>query len=153
MENTKDVIITDLDGLIDILNDGKEGYEHASESTESVELQGVFLKFAAQRASYADELKDHIAVHGGDSKNDTGGVMGALHRTWIDFKQAFTSKDDVAILSAIETGEQAAIEKYDQCIIDYPSHKDHLEMLKKHRFGIAEALREIIELRIQFEKR
>ena len=153
MEKSKEIIITDLDGLIDILNDGKEGYEHASESTESIELQGVFLKFAAQRTSYADELKDHIAVHGGDSKNDTGGVMGALHRTWIDVKQAFTSKDDVAILSAIETGEQAAIEKYDQCIIDYPSHKDHLEMLKKHRFGIADALREIQGLRIQFEKR
>jgi uncharacterized protein (TIGR02284 family) len=152
MESTKD-IINDLEGLIDICNDGKEGYDHASESTESIELQGVFLKLSAQRANYAQELKNHIAVHGGDSKNDTGGIMGALHRSWIDFKQVFTSKDDVAILSAIETGEQAAIEKYDLCIIDYPSHKDHLEMLKKQRFGLAEALREIQNLRLQFEKR
>jgi uncharacterized protein (TIGR02284 family) len=152
MENTKD-IINDLEGLINICNDGKEGYDHASASTESIELQGTFLKLSAQREGFAQELKDHIAVHGGDSQNDTGGVMGALHRTWIDFKQAFTSKDDVAILSAIETGEQAAIEKYDLCIIDYPSHKDHLEMLKRQRFSIAEALREIQELRIQFEKR
>ena len=152
MENSKE-IISDLEGLIDICNDGKEGYDHASESSGSIELQGVFLKYSAQREAYAQELKDHISVHGGDSQNDTGGVMGALHRTWIDFKQVFTSKDDVAILSAIETGEQAAIEKYDLCIIDYGSHKDHLEMLKKQRFGIAEALREIQSLRAQFEKR
>ena len=152
MEQIKE-IISDLEGLIDILNDGIEGYNHASESTDSIELQGIFLKFAAQRTGYAGELKDHIASHGGDSQNETGGVMGALHRTWIDFKQAFTSKDDVAILGAIETGEQAAIEKYDQCIIDYPTHQDHLELLKKHRFGIAEALREIQDLKVQFEAR
>lgn len=152
MENVKE-IISDLEGLINICNDGKEGYDHASESTESIELQGIFLRFSAQRAAYADELKDHIASHGGDSQNDTGGVMGAIHRTWIDFKQAFTAKDDVAILGAIETGEQAAIEKYDQCIIDYPTHKDHLELLKKQRFGIAEALREIQTLKVQFEAR
>jgi uncharacterized protein (TIGR02284 family) len=152
MANSKE-IINDLEGLIDICNDGTEGYDHACKSTDSIELQGVFLKLSAQRTAYANELKEHISDHGGDSKNDTGGVMGALHRSWIDFKQVFTSKDDIAILSAIETGEQAAIEKYDLCIIDYPSHKDHLELLKKQRFGIAEALREIQSLRIQFEQR
>ena len=152
MEKAKE-IISDLEGLINICNDGKEGYDYASESTDSIELQGIFLKFSAQRTAYADELKNHIASHGGDSQNESGGVMGALHRTWIDFKQAFTSKDDVAILGAIETGEQAAIEKYDQCIIDYPTHQDHLELLKKQRFGIAEALREIQTLKAQFEAR
>lgn len=152
MEDSKE-IISDLEGLINICNDGKEGYDHASKATESIELQGVFLKLSAQRVSYAQELKDHISVHGGDSHNDDGGVMGSLHRSWMDFKQIFTSKDDVAILGAIDTGEKAAIEKYDRCIIDYPSHMDHLEMLKKQRFGIAEALREIQALKAQFEKR
>ncbi|ALL07075.1 hypothetical protein AQ505_17240 [Pedobacter sp. PACM 27299] len=140
---TNNEIINDLKGLVNIVNDGKEGYESASEATDSIELQGLFLKYSAQRAGYAMELKDHIALHGGDSENESGGILGALHRTWIDIKQALSSKEDVAILSAIETGEKAAIEKYDQALEDYQSHADHIELLQRQRTGILEALKEI----------
>lgn len=140
---TNNEIINDLKGLVNIVNDGKEGYESAAEATDSIELQGLFLKYSAQRAGYAMELKDHIATHGGDSENESGGILGALHRTWIDIKQALSSKEDVAILSAIETGEKAAIEKYDQVLEDYQSHADHIELLQRQRTGIREALKEI----------
>ncbi|HMI04759.1 MAG TPA: PA2169 family four-helix-bundle protein [Pedobacter sp.] len=152
MENDSE-IVSDLKGLINILNDGKEGYETASENTDSIELKGVFLKFSAQRAGYAMELKDHIAQHGGDSDNETGGLLGAIHRTWIEIKQALSIKEDVAILSAVETGENEALDKYDQLIVDPETHADHLNLLKTQRAGIADALREIQRLRQQFEQR
>lgn len=140
---TNNEIISDLKGLVNIVNDGKEGYESASEATDSIELKGLFLKYSAQRAGYAMELKDHIAKHGGDSDNEEGGILGVLHRTWIDIKQALSSKEDVAILSAIETGEKAAIEKFDKVLEDYQSHADHIELLQRQRNGILEALKEI----------
>jgi uncharacterized protein (TIGR02284 family) len=140
---TNNEIISDLKGLVNIVNDGKEGYESASEATDSIELKAVFLKYAAQRAGYAVELKDHIAQHGGSSDNEEGGVLGALHRTWIDIKQALSSKEDASILGAIETGEKAAIEKYDKALEDYQSHADHIELLQRQRTGILEALKEI----------
>jgi len=142
MENNNE-IISDLKGLVNILNDGKEGYESASETTESVELKSVFLTYAAQRAAFAAELKAHLLQHGGESENEDGGVLGALHRTWIDIKQAFTSKEDTAILGAIETGEKAAIEKFD-AVLEHPdTHADHIELLQRQRTGIREALSEI----------
>jgi len=140
---TNSEIISDLKGLVNIVNDGKEGYESASEATDSIELKAVFSKYAAQRAGYAVELKNHIKQHGGDSDNEEGGILGALHRTWIDIKQALSSKEDAAILGAIETGEKAAIEKYDQALEDYQSHADHIELLQRQRTGILEALKEI----------
>ena len=140
---TNNEIISDLKGLVNIVNDGKEGYESASEATDSIELKGLFLKYSAQRAGYAMELKDHIAKHGGDSDNEDGGILGVLHRTWIDIKQALSSKEDTAILGAIETGEKAAIEKYDRVLEDYASHADHIELLQRQRTGILEALKEI----------
>lgn len=140
---TNNEIISDLKGLVNIVNDGKEGYESASEATDSIELKAVFLKISAQRAAFAIELKNHIAQHGGDSDNEEGGILGALHRTWIDIKQALSSKEDAAILGAIETGEKAALEKYDKVLEDYASHKDHIELLQKQRTGILEALKEI----------
>ncbi|ETZ24190.1 PA2169 family four-helix-bundle protein [Pedobacter sp. V48] len=142
METNRE-IISDLKGLVNIVNDGKEGYASASEATDSGELKAVFLKYSAQRADFADELKQHIAVHGGDSENDQGGILGILHRTWIDIKQALSSKEDAAILSAIETGEKAAIEKYDKVLENYASHLDHIVLLQRQRTGILEALREI----------
>lgn len=145
METNKE-IISDLKDLLSILNDGKEGYESAGEATESIELQGTFLKYAAQRAGYAEELRAHIATHGENAENESGGVLGALHRTWIDIKQALSSKEDAAILDAVVTGEKAAIEKYDKYISDYADHADHIELLKKQRAGVLEALKEIESL-------
>jgi len=141
VENNNE-IISDLKGLVNILNDGKEGYESAAETTESTELKSLFLNFSAQRAAYANELKAHIAQHGGESENESGGVLGALHRTWIDIKQALTSKEDAAILAAIETGEKAAIEKFDNALEDPSIHADHITLLQKQRTGIREALSE-----------
>ncbi|SEA46871.1 ferritin-like domain-containing protein [Pedobacter hartonius] len=148
METNKE-IISDLKELLSIVNDGKEGYESSAEASEKIELQGVFLKYAAQRALYAEELRAHIATHGGDADNESGGVLGALHRTWIDIKQALSSKEDVAILEAIVTGEKAAIDKYDEYISDYADHADHIDLLKKQRDGVLEALKEIESLLLQ----
>lgn len=138
--------------MVSIVNDGKEGYESASETTDNIELKGVFLKYAAQRAGYALDLKAHIATHGGTADNDEGGLLGALHRTWIDIKEALSSKEDAAILGAIETGEKAAVEKYDSVLKDYASHADHIELLTHQRNGIAEALTEIQGLMVRAEK-
>ena len=145
-------VIEDLKGLVNILNDGKEGYMSASDVTKSIELRDLFLRFASQRIGYATELKSHIALHGGDSENEQGGLLGALHRTWIDIKQALSSNEDEAILSAIETGEKAAIEKYDEILAEPDAHADHLELLQKQRTGILEALKEVETYRMRLER-
>jgi uncharacterized protein (TIGR02284 family) len=151
METNKE-IISDLKDLLSIVNDGKEGYESASETTDKIELKGVFLKYSAQRAGYAEELRAHIAEHGADAENESGGVLGALHRTWIDIKQALSSKEDAAILDAIVTGETAALEKYDKYIADYIDHADHIDLLKRQRAGVDAAIDEIEALVLQYKK-
>ncbi|MGI4022000.1 MAG: ferritin-like domain-containing protein [Janthinobacterium lividum] len=147
---TNDEIISDLKGLVTILNDGKEGYTSAAETTDSLELKAVFGKLALERTAYATELKAHIAVHGGDSDNESGGLLGAVHRTWIDIKQAFTGNDNKEILDSIVTGEKSAIEKYDAIIADYTDHADHLTLLTKQRTGIQEDLAKIQALKLQY---
>jgi len=149
---TNQEIISDLQGLVNIVNDGKEGYEYAAQTTESTELRAIFEKYAAQRAAYATELKDHIAVHGGHSDNEEGGILGTLHRAWIDIKQGLSSKEYSAVLGAIETGEKAAIEKFDACLEDYADHADHIALLQRQRTGILEALKEIETYHQRLEK-
>ena len=150
MENNQE-IISDLRGLINIINDGKEGYKSSADATDNVELKAVFLKYVAQRALYENELKAHIAKHGGTSENEDGGILGAIHRTWIDIKEALTDKSETAVLGAVITGENAALEKYDMAIEDNKLHQDHLNLLTEQRNGIAEALKEIEVLQQKYK--
>jgi uncharacterized protein (TIGR02284 family) len=144
---TKEEIVSDLNNLLQLVNDGKEGYQHAAEKTESPELKAIFLKLSGERIVYAEELKEHIATHGGEADNEAGGVLGGLHRGWITIKEAFTGNDNKALIEAIETGEKAAIAKYDEYIADYLDHADHLELLKSQREGIQTALSEVENLK------
>lgn len=140
---TKDEVISDLKELLAIVNDGKEGYQTAAEATESADLQALFLRLSGERIVYAAELKEHIAQHGAEADNESGGLLGGLHRTWLNLKQALSSKEDKALLDAIVTGERTAIEKFDACIADYADHADHLKLLTEQRDGIKTALAEI----------
>lgn len=136
-------IVDDLKNLVNTLNDGKEGYLSSSEVVNNMELKTMFLQFAEERATYVDELKMHINAHGGESDNEAGGILGALHRTWIDVKQALSSNEDEAVLSAIETGEQAAIEKYDKVLEQHGMYTAHIGILQKHRAGILDTLKQV----------
>ncbi len=140
---SKQEVSDDLKKIIELVNDGKEGYQDAAEATDSEELKALFSKFAGERIVYEAELKEHLALHGEESSNESGGILGGLHRTWLTIKQALASKENKAILSAITTGERAAIEKYDECIADYADHADHLTLLTEQRDGIKAALAEI----------
>jgi uncharacterized protein (TIGR02284 family) len=140
---SKEEVISDLKELLQLVNDGKEGYQSAAEATENEQLKALFLQLSGERIVYAAELKEHLAVHGADAENESGGILGGLHRTWFNIKQALSSKEDKGILTAITTGEKAAIEKYDACIADYADHADHLKLLKEQRDGIQAALTEI----------
>ena len=145
---SKEEVVGDLKNLLAMVNDGKEGYQHAAEVTESPELKATFLKLEGERLVYASELKEHIAVHGGEADNEDGGVLGGLHRTWITVKQALSGNSNEAILEAITTGEKAAIDKYDAAIADYADHADHLDLLKAQREGIQDALNQIEALKV-----
>lgn len=150
MKNQEE-IVSDLKGLINILNDGKIGYKEAVSNVESENLKSTFLELSNQRYAYAEELKEHILQHGGTSDNEEGGVLGVLHRAWLDIKDAFTSKDDSAILEAIITGEKAALDKYENVLEDYRDHADHYALLTKQRDGIASALAKIESLKVQYQ--
>lgn len=107
-----------LERLLLICNDGIEGYRKAAEEVHSAELKELFLKNSSEREQMAAELKKHIKELGGDADNKQGDSAGKLHRNWMAIKAAFTSKhkDDQAILESCRTGEEAALEAYDDVL-------------------------------------
>lgn len=140
---TKGRVISDLKALLELVNDGKEGYQKAAETTETPELEALFSKLSGERMAYAAELKEHIELHGGTADNESGGILGGLHRTWLSIKDALSSNENSALIETITTGEKTVIAKYDELIADFADHADHMELLKTQRDGIQAALAEI----------
>ncbi|WP_432222322.1 ferritin-like domain-containing protein [Flavobacterium sp. TMP13] len=114
--DTKEVV-SNLEGLIAILEDGKLGYTNAAEDVDCAQTKADFLSYARERSLYVVELQDEVNKLG-KSTDTTGGAMGAIHRTWIDIKSLMTGGDKEAIINACITGEEAAIEKYESALKD-----------------------------------
>ena len=113
MDNDK--VISTLNDLIEICRDGQNGFKEAAENVKNPDLKSFFNECSAERAQCVNELQLDVRRLGGDPQK-TGSTAGALHRVWMDIKGTFTGKDDHAILSECERGEDSAVEAYREAI-------------------------------------
>ena len=107
----RDDVVSTLNGLIETCKDGANGFRTAADGVEDASLKRLFSSFAEQRAQFAVELERVVTGLGGDPA-DTGHIAGAVHRGWINLKAAVTGKDDGAVISEAERGEDFAKERY-----------------------------------------
>lgn len=113
---------TETEHAVDILNqlletsrDGDKGFNEAAKSVHSPELRTTLQGFAAQRSAFVKELTQLVKSLGGDP-NATGHVAGALHRGWMNLKEALTTRDDKAILEECERGEDYAKKTFTEAL-------------------------------------
>ncbi|MFC0779472.1 PA2169 family four-helix-bundle protein [Flavobacterium sp. HJSW_4] len=142
-EETTTETIKTLEGLISILEDGKLGYTNAAEHVENPAMKTDFLEYARERALFIVELQNQINKLGKSTDTSGGGPLGALHRTWIDIKSAFTGGDTEAIIGACITGEEAAIEKYKMALEENHLEHDQIYIVSKQLNSIQNTLSQI----------
>jgi uncharacterized protein (TIGR02284 family) len=103
--------ISTLNGLIETLKDGQEGFRSAAEGVTNPEYKSLFNSYSQQRAQFASELQAEVRRLGGDPEK-TGSTLASLHRGWINIKSAVTGADEGSILSECERGEDSAVNNY-----------------------------------------
>jgi uncharacterized protein (TIGR02284 family) len=115
---------TETEHAVDILNqlletsrDGDKGFNEAAKSVHSPELRATLQGFAAQRSAFVKELTQLVKSLGGDP-NASGHVAGALHRGWMNLKEALTTRDDKAILEECERGEDYAKKTFTEALVE-----------------------------------
>lgn len=104
-----------LNQLIKICKDGESGFLAAAGAVEDFNLRRLFESYSQQRAEFAAELQ--LEVHRlAEDPVDSGHVTAALHRTWIDIKGGITGRDEGAIISECERGEDTAVRDYQEAL-------------------------------------
>ena len=104
-------LIAHLNTLIETCKDGQNGYTTAAEDVKNPAYKTLFSRYAQQRGTFIGILQVEVRHLGGDPEQ-SGSMIGSLHRGWINLKSALTTGDEAAILAECVRGEDAAIEAY-----------------------------------------
>ena len=110
-----DKTISALNDLIVTCRDGQEGFKEAAENTKSLDLKSFFEQASLARAQMAGELQQEVRALGGDPEK-AGSTAGAIHRAWLDVKGSLVGRDDHAILTECESGEDSAVRAYENVL-------------------------------------
>jgi uncharacterized protein (TIGR02284 family) len=129
-----------LNELLEKNYDAEKGYKKAAEIVENERLVNFFNEQAQNRYDFGHELKSEIRNHG-EEPDKGGSATGSAHRTWMDIKTTFTSNDEEAILEEVQTGEEKALEEYNEIIADTTLPPSTQRILEKQRDSVQEALR------------
>lgn len=107
--------ISTLNNLIETCKDGELGFKTAADGLQSATTKAKFLEYSRQRAEMARELQAEVRRLGGDPEK-SGSVAGSIHRGWLDIKSAVTGKNDHAIITEAERGEDVAKAAYENAL-------------------------------------
>jgi len=99
-----------LNQLIESCRDSERGFRLAAERASDPELKARLSDVAAARAAFAAELLPYAQRMGGDAPAD-GTRVAALHRGWIDLKDAVFHNDH-ALLQEVERGDGLTLNAY-----------------------------------------
>ncbi|WP_375197668.1 PA2169 family four-helix-bundle protein [Sphingobium sp.] len=109
--------ISTLNSLIKTTLDSMKGFKDAAEDAESTQFASFFAEFARERSEVAAALQAEVRRLGGNPEEDSS-FLAAAHRSFMDLKQAFTGKDDKAIIQEVERGEDYIKGKYEAALRD-----------------------------------
>jgi len=115
MAGTNDTAISVLNELIETSKDGANGFRAAAEAVQRPDAKALFTSRVPIIERAAAELQAEVRRLGGDPET-TGSVAASVHRGWIGLKSAVTGKDDAAIITECERGEQLAVTRYEDAL-------------------------------------
>lgn len=114
MSNEDDVAST-LNQLIQTCKDGERGFHAAAAGVDDPNLRHLFESYSQQRSEFAAGLQVEVErlAHDPATQGNTG---AAVHRGWMEIKAAVTGREEGAIISECERGEDLAVKAYEQAL-------------------------------------
>jgi uncharacterized protein (TIGR02284 family) len=108
-------VVSVLNDQIETCKDGANGFRTAAAAVQNADAKTLFASRVPTIEGAATELQALVRRLGGDAET-TGTVAAAVHRGWIDLKAAVTGKNEAAIITECERGEQLAVKNYEDAL-------------------------------------
>jgi uncharacterized protein (TIGR02284 family) len=151
MKQTNEKSINQLNNLIEINNDRIQGYEKAAKETKDNDLKSLFTDFALHSSANKSELSVFVLSNGGEPTEATK-TTGKIFRAWMDVKAALSGNDRKTILASCITGEDAALETYDEVSKSDAPFSDNIRaVISRQRAGLQKDYDQIKTLRNKVE--
>lgn len=115
METRNEKVIEQLNKLVEINNDRVQGYENAAKESIDSDLKSLFIEMSNHSRRLRTDLSNEIRKLGGTPTEGTKNT-GKIFRVWMDIKAALTGKNRKEIIGSCETGEDAALEVYEEVL-------------------------------------
>ena len=115
MARDNDATISVLNDLIETSKDGANGFRAAADAVRSPEAKALFTSRVPIIERAVTELQAEVRRLGGEPET-SGSVAASVHRGWINLKAAVTGKDDAAIITECERGEEVAAKNYEDAL-------------------------------------
>ena len=106
-----------LNSLIKTTLDSRKGFLDAAEHAENTHFASFFADFAERRSQAAATLQAEVRRLGGNPEDDSS-FLAAAHRTFMNLKEMFVSRDDKAIVEEVERGEDYIKDKFETALSD-----------------------------------
>lgn len=107
--------ISILNELIQVTRDSEEGFRTAANNVQDAFLKQLFQDKAESCNSAISDLQEKVLEMNGDPE-ESGSLLGAMHRGWVNIKGSLTGKDDYAILVECERGEDVIKAAYSKAL-------------------------------------
>lgn len=104
-----------LNTLIATLIDSVDGYQKAAADTDNARFAEMFNARAQERQAAVAKLQAAVASMGGNPEDD-GTTTAAIHRSWMNLKEAVVGRDDETIVKTVEEGEDYLKEKFEAAL-------------------------------------
>lgn len=107
-----------MQDLIETLEDGRKGFAEGAEKLASdghLDLAATFRELSEQRREFSGQLRQFVANRGATIEED-GSVAAALHRGWMNLKDAIAGSDPDGVLDVAEQGEDHAVAEYEDAL-------------------------------------
>lgn len=109
--NAHESAVEVLNQLIQVCRAGENGFQTAASAVKTLDVKELLKTYAAQRASFATELRCAVERLGGQPE-EKHNFEALLHRGWINLKSVLTGGSDRAVLAECERGDASALEAY-----------------------------------------
>ena len=106
--------MTQLNNLLDLLEDSRKGYHEAGERAEDPHVKALLDDLSQSRLALINEVDElRQKAEPGAPPRAAGTLKGDLHRIWIDIRDALSTSENANVLSECERGEHYLLSRYE----------------------------------------